>query len=165
MAKYYENVDNEFIEYFNQVLNNKDNQAINSYNIRWGLIFCVDDKATIDNMTSLPYNTKVCSAKDVLLKKIDVEVIVDRFYWTSLIDEKSKIALMDSIINSINVVFDKEGFPIFLDDGRVKIKAVKPDMEYRGYSKISEKYGEASPEVKTLRTLKRLYLETFEKIY
>lgn len=156
--------DSEFLNLFEEVMNYEHNRLISSAKIKWGLLFYRVDDEDVDNLTLLPYTTKVASDKDNLLKNIHVESSVNYEYWAMLNSIEQKVALIDSIINSVNVVLGKDGEIVVKDNGFVKLKVKKPDIVYNGYSDIIEKYGHVSPEVKLMRLLKNFNPKLFENI-
>ena len=138
-----------------EMLTTEDYQELNGYNIRFALIYVTteDEKsgAVIPTFKNLPYKVKYNSAKDRLLKKIDIEIQLDTEYWEDLTDTE-KQAVIDGALNQIEIV-EKKDLPAYNDDGTVKIKLRKPDMIYEGFSRIAEKYGSDSPEIKKYRRL------------
>ena len=151
----YEYASTEDREILNEMLQTEDYQNLNGYNIRFALIYVTteDDKsgAVLPTFKNLPYKVKYNNAKDRLLKKIDIEIQLDTEYWEDLIDIE-KQAVIDGALNQIEIV-EKKNLPAYNDDGTVKIKLRKPDMIYEGFSRIAEKYGSDSPEIKNYRHL------------
>ena len=151
----YEYASTEDREILNEMLQTEDYQNLNGYNIRFALIYVTteDDKsgAVLPTFKNLPYKVKYNNAKDRLLKKIDIEIQLDTEYWEDLIDIE-KQAVIDGALNQIEIV-EKKNLPAYNDDGTVKIKLRKPDMIYEGFSRIAEKYGSDSPEIKKYRHL------------
>ena len=151
----YEFASTEDREILNEMLYTEDYQNLNGHNIRFALIYVTteDNKtgAVLPTFKNLPYKVKYNSAKDRLLKKIDVEIQIDTEYWDDLKDIE-KQAVIDGALNQI-IIVEKKGMPTYNDDGTVKIKLKKPDMVYEGFSEIAEKYGSDSPEIKKYRHL------------
>lgn len=151
----YEFAETEDKTLLDEMLTTEDYQELNGYNIRFALIYVTteDEKsgAVIPTFKNLPYKVKYNSAKDRLLKKIDIEIQLDTEYWEDLTDTE-KQAVIDGALNQIEIV-EKKDLPAYNDDGTVKIKLRKPDMIYEGYSTIAEKYGSDSPEIKKYRRL------------
>ena len=151
----YEYASTEDREILNEMLQTEDYQNLNGYNIRFALIYVTteDDKSgvVLPTFKNLPYKVKYNNAKDRLLKKIDVEIQIDTEYWDNLKDIE-KQAVIDGALNQIEIV-EKKNLPAYNDDGTVKIKLRKPDMVYEGFSRIAEKYGSDSPEIKKYRHL------------
>ena len=151
----YEFAETEDKTLLDEMLTTEDYQELNGYNIRFALIYVTteDEKseAVIPTFKNLPYKVKYNSAKDRLLKRIDLEIQLDTEYWNNASD-KEKLAVIDGALNQIEIV-EKKDLPAYNDDGTVKIKLRKPDMIYEGYSTIAEKYGSDSPEIKKYRRL------------
>ena len=151
----YEFAETEDKTLLDEMLTTEDYQELNGYNIRFALIYVTteDEKsgAVIPTFKNLPYKVKYNSAKDRLLKKIDIEIQLDTEYWEDLTDIE-KQAVIDGALNQIEIV-EKKNLPAYNDDGTVKIKLRKPDMIYEGFSRIAEKYGSDSPEIKNYRHL------------
>ena len=151
----YEYASTEDREILNEMLQTEDYQNLNGYNIRFALIYVTteDDKsgAVLPTFKNLPYKVKYNNAKDRLLKKIDIEIQLDTEYWEDITDIE-KQAVIDGALNQIEIV-EKKNLPAYNDDGTVKIKLRKPDMIYEGFSRIAEKYGSDSPEIKKYRHL------------
>lgn len=166
--KIYRMAEDDVLDYLNTVLSLEENEEINSYNIRWGVLLQSDSNGEYDPSeylsSTLPYTVKICSPKDVILKNIDVEVVIDEYYWNACREDIEKVALMHSIVACVTAKKDKEGYPTVNDNGRVKLKLVKPDICYAGNSYIAELYGSDSVEVKILRHLKSYYSEVFNLI-
>lgn len=151
----YEYASTEDREILNEMLQTEDYQNLNGYNIRFALIYVTteDDKSgvVLPTFKNLPYKVKYNNAKDRLLKKIDIEIQLDTEYWEDITDIE-KQAVIDGALNQIEIV-EKKNLPAYNDDGTVKIKLRKPDMVYEGFSRIAEKYGSDSPEIKKYRHL------------
>jgi len=151
----YEFAETEDKTLLDEMLQTEDYQNLNGYNIRFALIYVTteDDKsgAVLPTFKNLPYKVKYNNAKDRLLKKIDIEIQLDTEYWEDLTDTE-KQAVIDGALNQIMIV-EKKDLPAYNDDGTVKIKLRKPDMIYEGFSRIAEKYGSDSPEIKKYRRL------------
>ncbi len=123
---------------------------LNSYNIRFAVILVRAEDETngiVEKVLKpLPYKVKINGAKDRLLKHTDVEILIDDSYWENC-DEEEKQALFDSALTQLDVVYKKD-LPYFQEDGVVKLKLIKPDMKYEGFSVMADRYGSKSPDIK-----------------
>jgi len=148
--KVYTPCHSEVYNILNNVLNTEKFSDLNSYKIRYSVIFVKDLDPKSGEVFSvfqgLPYRVKINNAKDRILKNKDVDIIIDKSYWDSCSDEELEV-LMISALSQLQIVVKKD-FPVFNEDGVVKLKLKKPDMFFAGFSSIAEEYGSVSPERK-----------------
>lgn len=149
--KVYRVAENEELSYLSTAKNLEETEEINSYPIRFSVIFVHKsdkDGNVFRALSPLPYQVKICSQLDAMLKNKDVEIIIDEVYWNELREEIEKVAVMHSALNTLGVRKDKDGLPKVDDNGRVKLFKIQPDMSFAGYSNIAKLYETAAPEVK-----------------
>ena len=152
----YSLAEKEDCDFLNEVLNNEDFKELSTCRIRFALIYVhtsIEDGVVIKSFNCLPYKVKLVNMKDRILKQIDVEIYVDELYWSKALYEK-KVALINAALSQISVCQDKNSMPIFQDDGVVKLKLLKPDIIYTGFSNIIEKFGSNSPDIQAWDDLK-----------
>ena len=125
--------------------------SLKDYNIRFAVLLVTNENTKTGEVLPvfkpLPYRVKLNDIKDRLMKNVDVEVHIDMSYWSECSLEE-KEALFDGALEHLEVVYKKD-FPVYHDDGVIKLKLVHPDMVYVGYSIIAERHGVKSPEIKT----------------
>ncbi len=125
--------------------------SLKEFNIRFAVILVTNENPKTGEVLPvfkpLPYKVKLNDTKDRLMKQVDVEVQIDASYWSNCgIEDKE--ALFDGALEHLEIVYKKD-FPVYQDDGVVKMKIVHPDMVYLGYSIIAERHGAKSPEIKS----------------
>lgn len=156
MATRYEFAVPEDINILKELLQDEDYQELGGYNIRFGLLYAIteDNKtgAILPTFKTLPYRVKCNGAKDRLLNSLDVEIQLDWEYWSQLNKTEEKKAVVDGALNQLEIV-EKKDMASFNDDGTVKLRLTKPDINFEGYSAIAEKYGSDSPEIKKYRQM------------
>lgn len=142
-------IDNETKALFNEVLELEEYSDLKQFNVRFAIVTVtiVDEEIgqAFPVFKTLPYKVKINNIKDRLLKQFDVEILIDGTYWSRVDEEKQK-ALFAGALYSIEVVYKKD-FVAYDEDGVIKMKLLKPDMIFVGYSGIAEKYGYDSPEM------------------
>lgn len=164
MKKDYQLASKEYYETLEKVLSLKENEDISGLGVRWVILTWYADEEEYDKINTpfvSPYEVKLCSKKDKLLKNADVEIVIEEKYWDSCVNEIEKIALIHSAVGSVCPKSDKFGNPKFGDDGRVELKLKKADIVYSANSEIARLYGRDSVEVKTLMKLKDVYEDVF----
>jgi hypothetical protein len=166
MAKTYELASDDIRNFLKTALSLKENQEINGYNIRYGILMITETKdgGIIKALEPLPYRVKICSNQDVLLKKVDVEITIDRYYWDQLREDIEKVALMHCALNQLEIKVDKDGMAKFDDSGRVQLKKVKPDIVIEMYSNMCEMYEGDCPDIKMFRDFKTEFPDIVNKI-
>lgn len=158
--KVYNPCNSEVYNVLDRVLSLKKFEDLKSFNIRYSVIFVKDQDPKSGEVfpvfQGLPYKVKINNAKDRILKNKDVDIVVDESYWDGCSDEELEV-LMISALSQLQVVIKKD-FPVYNEDGVVKLRVKKPDMFFVGFSNIAEEYGSASPE----RKLWKDFLINFE---
>jgi hypothetical protein len=138
------------------ILMEEDYQPLKACNIRFAVILVTttnEDGGVLKTFKCQPYKVKLISMKDRLLKNVDVEIHIDESYWIEALEQK-KTALLSAALHQIEVALDKNDMPVFQDDGVVKLKLMKPDIMYFGFSEVIEKYGSDSPDIRAWDDLK-----------
>lgn len=130
------------------------NKPINDYQVVVGFIKCfaVDPDNEDDYQPSLKKNgipvialTKPVSTKDRIIKKYDVEIVVDGNRWNELNDDL-RLAVLDHEVSSIIVMLDKEGNVSRDTSERPKVKIKKDNLMFSGSSDTLARHGENSQE-------------------
>lgn len=126
------------------------NETIRGFNIRFAIITVeLSDNNTGETFPALkplPYKVKLNNGKDRLLKNIDVEILIDKVYWDNC-NENEIEALLATALYSLEVVV-KQDFPVYNDDGVVKMRLKKPDMMFTGFSDMANQFDSNSVERK-----------------
>ena len=140
--RYYNVGKKEDYEILNKLMATDEYNDLYGYNLRFAILMVTtEDKDGVvmpPYNKSLPYKVKIISAKDRILKKIDVEIHIDRCYWEYNTNEMDKMAIIDGALKQLEVVCKgKDNVPIYEDDGVVKLKLKKPDMIYEGFKSIA----------------------------
>ena len=99
---------------------------------------------------------KVVSVKDKLTKNIDVEILLDGFYWQELDDER-KIAIFDHELEHLQLKVNSDGEVEKDNAGKPKIKISHDDIIFWGFSAIAERHGVNSQEYLCFQQLKLKY--------
>lgn len=145
----YSLADAETNDLFQEVLNVEEFSHFKIYGIRCALITIstvTEDGEVLPSFPCLPYRVKLISLKDQILKNVDVEIHIDEKYWSSA-NEKKKFALLSAALSQIFVVLNRDGMPVELENGSNKLKLIKPDINYFGFSNIIEQFGDDSPDI------------------
>lgn len=141
----------------NERLESEEYSELGQFRIRFAIVMVTtSDKAgvVLPSFKTLPYNVKLNSAKDRLLKNVDVEIQIDNDYWMNdCREENDKKAIIDGALEQLEICTKKDDV-VMNDDGTVKLKLVKPDLVYEGFLAIAERYEGNSAEVKKMRELK-----------
>jgi hypothetical protein len=95
---------------------------------------------------------KINSEKDRVEGKADTTMTIDGAAWKAFDDER-RLALIGHECHHILVQRDKDGEIKSDDAGRPKLKLRPHDWEFGGFDEIARRYGRASIEVMTVRTL------------
>jgi len=157
--KSYQIASSEDLDILTDILQDEEYGHLVAYNIRIGLVFVTNSSNSGETKPAFtifgqptPSKVKLVNAKDRIFKKLDVEILIDEFYWASS-DDREKHAIIEGALSQLEIS-EKSGVVNYNDDGTVKLKLKKPDMVFIGNSKIAEKYRSSSPEMKAFMELK-----------
>jgi len=142
-------------------LNSDKCEELRSYHLRYSIVMVKNEDPksgiVLPVYKTLPYKIKINNVKDRILKNKDIDITIDEQYWNNCSEEEKEILIISALSQLIVVV--KKDFPVFNEDGVVKLRLKKPDMIFIGFSDIAEEYGSASPEKK----LWKEFLNDFEE--